>query len=194
MATVAGGSNAKREQIRRTAARLFAKHGYHATGVAELGDEVGLGRGALYHHIKSKEALLFDVSSAYVLPVVGFAEELVGMDMAPEEKLRRLSHMLMTAISENQDEGTVFLAEHRHLTGEYRRQIVEIRDRFEDACSAILEQGAEQGVFRPLNPVVVKGMLGMYNHSYLWLRRDGALSPDEIADIFYDLVLRGVTV
>ena len=35
---------------------LFAKKGYNGVGVAEIGAASGFGRGALYHHIESKEA------------------------------------------------------------------------------------------------------------------------------------------
>jgi len=192
MAVAAKRKTDKAAQIRRAAARLFARRGYHATGVAELGNEVGLGRGALYHHIKSKEALLFEVSSAYVIPVVEFAEELLEEDLPADQKLRRLSYKLMEAISNNLNEGTVFLAEHRFLTGHYHDKIVAIRDRFELVCLRILEQGAEEGIFRPVDPIAVKGILGMYNHSYLWLRPRGEKSPSEIADIFYDIIVAGI--
>jgi AcrR family transcriptional regulator len=175
-------STKKRQEIHRAAAKLFAQRG----------EEVALGRGALYHHIKSKEALLFEVSSAYLIPAMEFAEQLAGEDAPADEKLRRLSYRLMEAISENIYEGTVFLAEHRFLTGEYRTQIVEIRDRFERACVEIMEQGVAQGIFREVDPIAIKGMLGMYNHSYIWLRPKGRLTPAEIADVFYEIILKGV--
>ena len=47
----------QKERIRSKAAHLFARNGYHGTGVQEISEAVGLGRGALYHHIGSKEAL-----------------------------------------------------------------------------------------------------------------------------------------
>jgi len=50
-----GRGNGRREQtmskIIDTATELFARQGYYATGVAELGRAVGLGSGALYHYI-----------------------------------------------------------------------------------------------------------------------------------------------
>jgi hypothetical protein len=43
------------ERVLRVAAETFARKGYHATGVAELGAAAGLQRGALHYQIKSKE-------------------------------------------------------------------------------------------------------------------------------------------
>ncbi len=53
-----GAWELRRNEIVDEAARLFAARGYHATGVAELGDAVGLGRGALDDYIELKENLL----------------------------------------------------------------------------------------------------------------------------------------
>ncbi|HVT00129.1 MAG TPA: helix-turn-helix domain-containing protein [Solirubrobacterales bacterium] len=49
-----------RERIVDEAMRLFSQNGYAATSVAKIEDAAGLtpGAGGLYHHFKSKEALL----------------------------------------------------------------------------------------------------------------------------------------
>lgn len=49
-----------RERIVDEAMHLFSQHGYAATSVAKIEDAAGLtaGAGGLYHHFKSKEAVL----------------------------------------------------------------------------------------------------------------------------------------
>src|SRR4051812_50166776 len=49
---------ARRKAIVDMSARLFARQGYHATGITELCAANDLGKGALYHYIGSKEELL----------------------------------------------------------------------------------------------------------------------------------------
>ena len=49
---------ARRDVIIDTSAPVFARQGYHATGIAELCTVNGLGKGAFYHYIESKEELL----------------------------------------------------------------------------------------------------------------------------------------
>jgi AcrR family transcriptional regulator len=60
------------ERIMCVAAELFASKGYHATGISELSEAVGMGRGALYHHISSKEDLLFEINSRYLRGLIDF--------------------------------------------------------------------------------------------------------------------------
>ncbi|MFD0883692.1 TetR/AcrR family transcriptional regulator [Streptosporangium algeriense] len=59
---LAGGD--RRELIIREAARLFVEKGYHATGMDEIGEAVGVTGPALYHHVKGKDELLLAVLQA----------------------------------------------------------------------------------------------------------------------------------
>lgn len=185
--------NTQKRRILQTSAQLFARNGYDATGVAELGTAVGMGRGALYHHIKSKEMLLYEISMAHVVYMVDFGHELLAQDLPADEKFRTLARRLMSMIAENLAEVTVFFADARALTGAHRHDVAAKRAEFETIWSELLRQGAEEGIFRPVDPLVAKGILGMFNYSYLWLRANGE-SPEAIADLFIALVLSGLKV
>jgi AcrR family transcriptional regulator len=182
----------RKGEILRIAAELFARNGYDATGIAEVGRAAGLGKGALYHHIGSKEELLYEISRRHVADMVEFGDELLASDLPPVEKFRALSRRLMRTIADNIPEVTAFFSEYRALSGERAERLLELRRRFESIWAAILEEGAREGVFRRADPIVVKGLLGLHNYSYLWLRPDGAMTPEEVSDAFCDLALRGL--
>src|ERR671933_1037137 len=79
--------SARREELTRIAARLFAEKGYQGTSLADLADELGMQKPSLYHHIASKEDLLWEVASE------GAAAFHAGLDSLPErapasEKIR----------------------------------------------------------------------------------------------------------
>jgi hypothetical protein len=40
---------------------------------------------------------------------------------------------------------------------------------------------------------MVKGVLGMFNYSYLWLTADGSRTPEQIADDFLDTIIIGMS-
>src|ERR1700741_4863099 len=54
--------SARREELTRVAARLFAERGYQGTSLADLAEALGLQKPALYHPIDSKEDLLWEVA------------------------------------------------------------------------------------------------------------------------------------
>ena len=188
-----GARSPQKQRILEAAAELFAKNGYEATGIAELSEAVGLGRGALYHHIGSKEELLYEISRTRPVEMVAFGEALLAENVSAEDKLRRLSRRMMETLSTNLTGATVFLADSRSLTDRHRREIVKLRDRFEAIWAAILEEGVREGRFRATHPLVRKGVLGLYNYSYVWLNPDGELPPTEIADLFSDFILHALT-
>ena len=180
------------ERILHTAAELFARNGYHATGLSELGEAVGLGRGALYYHIGSKENLLYELSVRHVEEMVAYGEKVLQSPLGAEERFRRLSRKLMRVIADNLPELTVFFREINSFSGQRHDRMVELRARFEHVWLQVLSDAEAEGVFQHGDNLTVKAVLGMHNYSYLWIDPEGALSPEEIADRFCDLLLHGL--
>jgi AcrR family transcriptional regulator len=182
----------QKSRIRREAARLFAKNGYAGTGVEEISRAVGLGRGALYHHIGSKDRLLFDIITLPVLDAVEEAERLVAEPLDAEQKLRRLSRLVMRTIAARLPEWTVFFRDIGALRQPLRAEALAARDAFEGIWAGVIDQGVAEGVFRQMDPIAIKGMLGMHNYSHVWIRPRGRLTPEQIADEFCDVLLAGI--
>ncbi|TQC43729.1 TetR/AcrR family transcriptional regulator [Rhodococcus sp. WS4] len=182
-----------RAEILRVSAELFARSGYHGTGIADLGTAVGLGRGALYHYIGSKESVLYEISSRQLAQMNDVADELALTEPDPELRLRGLARTLLRNIAEHRAEWTVFFREYHALTGDRRARVVATRERYESHWRHAFDQGVRDGMFTPLPPLMIKGVLGMFNYSYLWLTTDGARTPEEIADGFLDTLLTGLT-
>src|SRR5664279_625228 len=51
----------KRPEILRAAAKLFLANGYRASSIEKIASEVGILKGSVYYHIRSKEGLLAEV-------------------------------------------------------------------------------------------------------------------------------------
>jgi AcrR family transcriptional regulator len=179
----------QRERIVRTAARLFAQRGYHAVGMTELQDAVHLGRGALYHHIRSKEDLLFDIAREYISDLADDASA-AQQQADARERVRLLGRHLVQKIASHQAELTVCFREVQSLTDARHAEVMALHARYEHAWREAFELGATQGHFRPYDAIVLKGVLGMYFYSYLWMRPDRAMSPDDISLRFNDMALR----
>lgn len=181
-----------RERIIRETTTLFAQRGYHGTGVSDITKATDLTRGALYYHIASKEALLYEICTTQINRIIPRAEAIVVEGETVDERLRRLARALVANISEHSEEWAVFFAEFRSLTDENRAEIVAARDRYEACWVALLQEGQRQGEFVDLPPIVVKGILGMFNYTYLWFRASGEMSAEAIADLFLRVILDGV--
>ncbi len=183
----------QKERIRRITAKLFADKGYRAVGVAEIGEAVGLGRGALYYHIRSKEDLLYDIMIRYITDLVTAGHQILEEYSDPHDRITQLSRHMMRTITNNLSELTVCFREADALTGERHREVSQLHFRYQEVWATTISEGAAQGVFRELPQVALKGILGMYFYSFLWLNPHGRNTSDEIADIFSDIVFRATS-
>ncbi len=53
-------SEAKRERIVEAAIRHFAEHGYSAARVEDIAAQLGIAKGSVFQHFKSKDGLFFE--------------------------------------------------------------------------------------------------------------------------------------
>ena len=111
-----------REAIIDTSARLFARRGYHATGITELCAANDLGKGALYHYIGSKEELLAAIHDRVMDEVMAGAERVAETGGSPSAQLAMLGDELLDVIHRYPDHVWVFLHEFPALTGERAEQ------------------------------------------------------------------------
>src|SRR5213082_2730083 len=89
---------ARREAIIDTSAQVFARQGYHATGIAELCVANDLGKGALYHYIGSKEELLAAIHDRVMDEVMLGADRVADAGGSPPAQLAMLGDELLDVI------------------------------------------------------------------------------------------------
>ena len=184
---------ARREEIIDTSARVFARQGYHATGIAELCTVNGLGKGAFYHYIASKEELLAAIHDRVMDEVMVGADRVGAAGGSPSEQLTMLGHELLDVIHRYPDHVWVFLHEFPALTGERAEQFRERRGEYEGRVEAVFRAGVDAGEFRELDPwLTTRAWLGMHNYTYLWMRPDGPLSSHAVAKRFADIFIGGI--
>ncbi|MDD3732927.1 MAG: TetR/AcrR family transcriptional regulator [candidate division Zixibacteria bacterium] len=83
----------RRQQLLKAARKLFLKKGYRMTTTEEIARTAGLTKGALYHHFKSKEDMLYELIKKLTEKMDTSIHEMIKKNMEPIEILRlMLSH------------------------------------------------------------------------------------------------------
>jgi AcrR family transcriptional regulator len=183
----------RRDQIVDTSATVFARRGYHATGIAELCEVNGFGKGAFYYYIGSKEELLAAIHDRVMDEVMLGADRVAAKGGSPSEQLTMLGAELLDVIHRYPDHVWVFLHEFPALTDERADQFRERRRDYERRVEAVLRAGVETGEFRDVDPwLTARAWLGMHNYTYLWLKPGGSVSARDAAEPFADIFLRGI--
>lgn len=183
--------SAKREELTRTAARLFAERGYQGTSLADLAEALGMQKPSLYHHIASKEDLLWD-AAAEGAAAFHAALDAVPADLPATERIRLALRAHLAVVAGQLDVATVFVREWRFLAGERRERFVAERRRYEERIRELFRDGVESSELRTDLDVATAALLFLSaaNWAYTWLR-PGA-DTDELADRLYAVLLDGM--
>lgn len=183
---------ARRTEITDIAAGLFARQGYAATGIAELGTAVGLARGALYHYIGSKESLLIEIHDRVMDPLLEQTTAVAALAAPATDRLQMASEILLREVIAHPDHVWVFLHEYRALEGEARAGFREKRQRYENLILDLFEEGiAAEELSVPSAINATLAFIGMHNYTYTWIRRYPGLDPAALSKQFCDIFFQG---
>lgn len=184
----------RQAQILETAARIFCEKGFDKASMGDVSSAIGLTKAGVYHHIGSKEELLFAIMS-YGMDL--FEDKVLKRVMAIRDPLERLratikGHVLLIT-RDRPKEITVILHESNALKGRNRERINARKRRYVRFLRKTFREIVEGGGARRIDPgVAAFATLGMINWIYQWYRPAGRLSDDQVADALTDLLVHGV--
>lgn len=182
-----------RDEILEAAAQIFRQKGFHAASMQDIAQAVNLQKASLYYHVKSKQEILLHLLDQALELLIAQLEEVISRPLPADEKLRQGMRAYLSTMLENGDLAAVLLLEHRSLEPQYHAQHIPRRDRFEQLWREMIQDGIDQRLFDPVDPVLTsRALLGVMNWTITWYRPDGPLTPDELAHSYADLFLSGL--
>jgi len=190
-----------RQEILRTAARLFQQRGYDATSMNDVAAALKLSKGGLYHHFQSKDEILFEIMNhameitqeRVLNPVRGIAD--------PEERLRALIRLHIELVLSPRDrEITVVLHENHPLPPTLRKRINSRKKDYihfvENLVAEVQNQARERNRQQAKTNISPRAgafaLLGMINWIYQWYKPEGELQAQNLIPQFTSLIFGGI--
>ena len=182
-----------REDILEAAAQIFRQKGFHGASMNDIAEAVNLQKASLYHHVTSKQEILFELLDRAVQLLLERISPIANQTLSADKKLRLMIHEYLQIVVENIDLATVLLFEHRSLDRKQHARHVPNRDKFESLWKDVLSEGGQAKLFRCTDPgLTSRALLGQLNWTITWYRPDGPLTIEQIADQYSDLLLNGL--
>ena len=183
--------SARRSEVTREAAKLFALKGYHGTSIGDIARALGVQKGSLYAHIASKEDLLYETMREGAAAFHGVLDA-VPEELPAVEKIRLALRGHLRVVAEQLDVATVFVQEWRYLDGPRREEILAERRRYEERVRELFREGRELSELRSDldEGVAALLLLSAANWAYTWLQ--ASRDTDELADRFFALLVDGM--
>jgi len=181
------------ERLLDAAATLFAQKGYAATSTREIAGILGIRKASLYYHIENKEDLLYAICKSSLDQIRRDVAAALEKVQDPLERIRTLVRAHIKSLVRDQIAHSVAVGEMHALSGARLKEVIALRDAYEDLVRSVLQDARKAGALR--DDIGVKYLclilLGLLNRVEMWYRRDGALSPDQLARVFETIFLTG---
>lgn len=185
----------KLREICRIAARIFYEKGYDGASMQDIAQAVGLTKAGLYHHVHSKDRLLFEIMN-YGMDILDETVVQKVKDIPdPREKLRQTIVGHIDLIVRARDlEITVILHENRSLRGTLRKKINARKRAYIEMLEGLITQVQGQSAAKPLlSPrLATFALLGIINWLYQWYRLEGPVKQNELGQAYVDFFFRGL--
>jgi AcrR family transcriptional regulator len=184
----------ERARVLEVAAEVFHRNGYDNTSMSDVAQAVGLTKAGLYHHVASKESLLYTVLN-YGLDLTH--ENVVEPLHRIEDPLKRLSTMidlhLKLVLEQRNPEVTGLLHECKTLSRADQAKINRRKKAYIQMTTKLIEAVLRKHGNRKLNPkLAALALLGMLNWTYQWYKPSGSSDRDEIVKNFQGIFLNGI--
>ena len=154
----------RKNEILDVAERLFGTKGFDNTSTSDILNEVGIARGTLYYHFKSKE----DILDAMIDRMTGRLVEKAAALLAKKEipVLKRLT-MMMTALNVNGSLGQEIMAQvHKPQNALMHQKMQErLLAGVNPLITGLIREGMAQGICRTEYPAEVAEMTLLYSNT-----------------------------
>jgi AcrR family transcriptional regulator len=181
-----------RASILRVAVEVFNEHGYDATSMGVLAENLGLTKSAIYHHVSGKEHLL----ELALDEALGGLEAILDDPRAGSgDSGERLEFVLRSAVAVL-TERLPFVTLLVRLRGntDIERSALERRRAFDHAVAGLVDEARSAGSQRSDVDArtTTRLLFGMINSIVEWYRPGGIMTADTLADDVIKVAFSGV--
>ncbi len=183
-----------REIILQVANRLFVRQGYTATSTRQIAAEARIGKATIYHHFPDKQAIvlaLLDQNTGRTRQVL----EAVKTETDPRRRIETAVEASLRFFYESAD---ILQIVRREVPGGRTQLQSEYTAFFQEHTTLLteaLQQGIEQGVFRPVDPTEAsRVLLAMIQGAFAlaYLSGERLQPPEKATASLLDIFFRGI--
>lgn len=182
-----------KEDIIKTAAKLFKEKGFSAVTMRDLASDMGIKAASLYNHISSKQELL----TAIIISIAeGFTE---GMELINESNLNSIDKLtkiveLHVKIASNNIYGMASLNNDWMHLEDQLDYYLKLRAHYEDNFRKIIISGIKNSEIKHVNPeIILFSILSTLRSLYLWIPKKEDLNHKELSSSLTNILIEGIS-
>lgn len=182
----------RKDEIIKTAAKLFKEKGYSAVTMRDLATAMGIKAASLYNHINSKQEILKAI-------IISLAEEFTtemnlikSVDKLAIDKLEMIVALHVNITFKNTYGMACLNNDWMHLE-EQLDYYLELRKKYEQDFVDIIKAGIISNDIINSDPeIIMFSILSTLRSLYLWIPKKGAINSIELAQNLSKVLISGI--
>lgn len=183
----------RKDEIVKTAAKLFKKKGYSAVTMRDIAQTMGIKAASLYNHIQSKQDILKSI-------IISIAEEFTyGMELIKAsqtnslEKLHQIVILHVDITSRNTYQMAALNNDWMHLEDQLEHYLT-LRQYYENDFISIIQSGIDAKEIVNSNPeIIMFSILSTLRSLYLWIPKKEDVNTHELAQSLSQVLIQGIS-
>ncbi|GAA3781444.1 TetR/AcrR family transcriptional regulator [Corallibacter vietnamensis] len=182
----------RKDEIIRTAAKLFKEKGYSAVTMRDLATEMGMKAASLYNHINSKQEILKEIIISLAEEFTSGLQEIQKSNKSNIDKLKDVIELHVNITSKN-TYGMASLNNNWMHLKEKLEYYLQLRSNYEDEFRNVLQQGVKNNEIINGNiEVMLFSILSTLRSLYLWIPKKEDLNPEELSQKLSEVLINGI--
>ena len=181
----------RRHEIFHSAASLILKQGFSDTSMEEIAQAAGVVKSTLYDYFPTKDHVLLFVFEEELDLLQGQAENVAARNIPVQEKLNKILEAQLEYLLNNKNFFIEISMQVPQLGPEVQKHIMNKRYAYQDLLRGILEQGVQEGAFRPVNTRLATRTLLSIMEVLVYTTRPTGTPREMLADAL-DIFMHGI--
>lgn len=182
----------RKDEIIKTAAKLFKERGYSAVTMRDLAKAMGIKAASLYNHINSKQDILKTIIISLAEAFTDGMTTIKSSKGTSIQKLKDIIKLHVEITSKNTYGMASLNNDWMHLEDKLEYYL-QLRSNFENDFRNIIAEGISNNEIMDNNAdVMLFSMHSTLRSLYLWIPKKEDLNPEELSNILSDVLINGI--
>jgi len=180
-------SDRKVLSIATAAAKLFSSKGYVETSGEDIAAAAKMSKSAMYYYFSNKSDILYFVVTTFLDAVLANLQQDLDESEDSAERLRRIIFRHIKTYNDHMYFAKTLISEAHNLPSAKRKKIQGKERQYFDAISKTILAYAGHDIDKNRLTVLTFNLLGMSNWIYSWYDPQGAIKPEELSQMIFDI-------
>lgn len=183
----------RKQEILTIASRLFKERGYNAVSMRDIAKAMDMKAASLYNHISGKQEILSTLILEVAKEFTKAMNAITAETLAPLKQIEKVIEIHIDITVTYSENIAALNNDWMHLEGSALKNVIRMREAYEENFRSIIKKGISEGVFKQQHPeVILFSILSTLQTLYLWNEKRGKMDVNLLKKDMVAVLIEGI--